>query len=94
MKPTAARPDPAAGSPAKARGRQGEDRDRKALVLILLLAAAALFLAEDAFGESPVDDAGEESESRLSKLQIEGFGARQQGDKTAYGGRTEILYQF
>ncbi|MDJ0934368.1 MAG: hypothetical protein QNJ06_13590 [Kiloniellales bacterium] len=27
-------------------------------------------------------------------LQIEGFGVRQQGDKTAYGGRTEILYQF
>ena len=27
-------------------------------------------------------------------LQIEGFGVRQQGDKTSYGGRTEILYQF
>lgn len=27
-------------------------------------------------------------------LQFEGFGAKQQGNKNAYGGRTEILYQF
>ena len=71
MNPTAARREPAAGSGAAARGKRAEDRERKVLVLILLLAAAALLLAEEAFGESPVDDtgvddAGEESESRLS----------------------------